>query len=271
MDDPLAGLVEAVQAGGKYRHVSPDLVLQLAAQEADKGRSLKETVKAIRNRLHQVGGAYQEAGMTYPRWLADLTIASLQGPDELRAATRTVMRHHASTRERLPILNQFYRETLAGLPPLKSVLDIACGLNPLAANLLPLASGAIYYACDIYADLTNFLTYALPRLGVQVQATVCDVTQVVPSQPVDLALVLKTIPCLEQIDRAAGQRLLDGLNATYLLVSFPTRSLGGRGKGMAATYAAHFQELVAGRNWLIRRFDFDGEMAFLVQKVNSEK
>jgi hypothetical protein len=37
---------------------------------------------------------------------------------------------------------------------------------------------------------------------------------------------------------------------------------------MAVNYEARFQELVAGRDWSIRRFAFATELAFLVAKEN---
>jgi 16S rRNA (guanine(1405)-N(7))-methyltransferase len=64
----------------------------------------------------------------------------------------------------------------------------------------------------------------------------------------------------------AGARLLDTLAARFVLVSFPVRSLGGREKGMAATYEARFATLVAGRGWSVRRYRFATELAFLVDK-----
>jgi 16S rRNA (guanine(1405)-N(7))-methyltransferase len=84
--------------------------------------------------------------------------------------------------------------------------------------------------------------------------------------PVDLALVLKTIPCLEHVDKSAGQRLLDGLPARNVLVSFPLRSLGGAQKGMRRTYEGRMKALVEGRPWQVRRFEFPTELAFLVTR-----
>jgi 16S rRNA (guanine(1405)-N(7))-methyltransferase len=74
------------------------------------------------------------------------------------------------------------------------------------------------------------------------------------------------VPCLEQVDKSAGQRLLDTLDTAHLLVSFPVHSLGGRSKGMAATYTAHFRQLVAGRGWRIERFEFATELVFRISK-----
>jgi 16S rRNA (guanine(1405)-N(7))-methyltransferase len=87
-----------------------------------------------------------------------------------------------------------------------------------------------------------------------------------PTTPVDLALLLKAIPCLEQLDKAATGRLLETIPASHLLISFPMHSLGGRDVRMRAHYEAHFRALVEGRGWAVRRFAFETELVFRVDK-----
>lgn len=267
LEASLDALVDAVRSNAKYGSITPELVRKLGAEELRKRPKLKDAVKSTRNRLHQVAGAYLSATPPYESWLARLEAAP--SFDERREICRALMQTHASTRERLPILDDFYRTGLAGIAPARSVLDVACGLNPLAIPFMPLADGARYYACDIYTDLADFLNRAFPLLGVTGEAWAADVTQSVPPQPVDLALVVKAIPCLQQLDKSIGARLLDGINAKYLLVSYPVHSLGGVSKGMRANYDAQFNDLVAGRGWSVERFDFSTELAFLVTKSNT--
>jgi 16S rRNA (guanine(1405)-N(7))-methyltransferase len=177
------------------------------------------------------------------------------------------MRHHASTRERLPILDAFYTTTLAAIQPVRSVLDVACGLGPLALAWMPLAADVTYYACDLYADMIAFLNDFFRLAGVRGHAQVCDLVVGPPRQQVELALALKALPPLEQLDRQAGRNLLRALQADHILVSFPARSLGGRDKGMAENYEQRFRELVAGEGWPVERFAFATEIAFLVTKT----
>jgi 16S rRNA (guanine(1405)-N(7))-methyltransferase len=93
-----------------------------------------------------------------------------------------------------------------------------------------------------------------------------DVTQLDPTGPVDLALILKAVPCLDHLDRLCASRLLDVVDARHVLISFPVRSLGGREKGMPATYEARMERLLAGRSWQVRRFAFATELAYLVSR-----
>lgn len=261
-------LVAAVREGAKYRAIAPELVRAVGARELAKGRDFRETVKATRNKLHQMVGAYAEGEPRYERWLADLAAAYESGDmAAVRRAGAAAMRHHASTRERLPILDGFYAAIFDRLPPVRRVLDVACGLNPLALPWMPLAEGAEYVAYDVDAALVGFVGHCLALApGVAGRAALRDVVADPPTEPADLALVLKTIPCLEQFDKSAGSRLLDALDAPYLVVSFPARSLGGRARGMAGHYAAHFAELIAGRGWAAEELAFPGEVAFLVTR-----
>ena len=270
-DAALSRLVDAVREGAKYRQIAPELVREVAARELAKGRGQREAVKATRNKLHQMVGAYLEGEPRYERWLADLTTAYGTGePQEIRRASATIMRHHASTRERLPILGEFYATILRHLPPIRRVLDVACGFNPLAAPWMTLAAGAEYVAYDVDAAMIGFLNDCFALTPLVGRAAVRDIVADPPTERADLALVLKAIPCLEQLDKVAGARLLDALNAPYLLVSFPARSLGGRQRGMAANYGAHFAELIVGRGWQVEEFSFASEVAFLVSTGSRE-
>ena len=87
---------------------------------------------------------------------------------------------HASTRERIPILPRFFAEVLADIEPVHSVLDLACGLNPLAIPWMPLAEGFRYTACDIYMDMTGFLNSFFQKFKIDGEAIACDLTQEIP-------------------------------------------------------------------------------------------
>jgi 16S rRNA (guanine(1405)-N(7))-methyltransferase len=262
--EALDALVEAVLATAKYRHIAPALVRSVGAGELANRRSTKEAIKATKNRLHQMAGAYQTGRMAYREWLADLQAA--HDAPALRAVCRQIMAHHASTRERLPILDDFYQALFRGLPAPSSILDLACGLNPLSIPWLPLAGAVRYYACDIYNDLASFLQAALPLLGVEGEAQTCDLLQGPPSQGADVAFLFKTIPCLEQFDKTIGRRLLLEIQAPVLFVSFPAQSLGGRNKGMAGHYTRHFYGLLSDVAWRVEEFAFSTELVFRVLK-----
>ena len=271
-NDALDALVAQVLASPKYRAVSPDLARRVGAIELAKAANLKEAVKATKNRLHQVAGAYLESPR-YGAWLAELRAAFAEGEPAARQMLRHVMARHASTRERLPILDEFYAQTLASLGPFQRVLDLACGLNPFAIPWLPLAEGAEYIACDIYSDLAAFLNSAFalhgPFAAVRAHAETRDILSDPPETEADLVLLLKAIPCLEQVDRDAGARLLSAIRAPRILISYPLRTLGGRAVGMERHYDESFHALLArigGSHWRVTRHTFPTELAYLIER-----
>ncbi len=268
--ESLEETLAALQASSKYAEVSPDLLRRIALEELGKRRNTKEAIKAAKNKLHQIGGAYQ-GDMRYAKWLA--AFASSSHPLTPSPTLTNILAQHASTRERLPLLETFYSRIFAAISmPVQSVLDVACGLNPLTLPSMPLPNDVRYLACDIYADMIGFLNQCFGLMGYpNAHAEVCDVISALGTEhstlstPVDVAFILKTIPCLEQVDKTIGTRLLDALNARYIVISFPAQSLGGKHKGMAANYAAHFDELIAGRAWQVQRLDFATELVFVVK------
>lgn len=270
LNDPhaLDLLVSDVQGSAKYRDISLDLIRTVAAQELMKRRTLKEAVKATKNKLHQISGAYLDPRENYTAWLQALREARYVGGLEAsQQASKQIMSHHASTRERLPLLEQFYSTVLAELPQPRSVLDLACGLNPLTLLWFPHVEEITYYACDIYRPMIDFLNEAMEIMNIRGCAEVRDILQACPTKEADIALVLKTIPCLEQIDKQAGTHLLRAINARYLIVSFPAQSLGGRNRGMLTNYEARFWQLVEGEDWEIRKVEFATELVFVVKKA----
>ncbi|GIV65771.1 MAG: 16S rRNA methyltransferase [Chloroflexota bacterium] len=270
MPEPLDidALIRAVQANPRYAAIDPGLIRGLIERYQSSIHQPRELIKAVRNKLHQVGGAYLEKPIDYANWGERLAILphDLHHP-RVKEFCRQMMALHASTRERLPILDRFYAETLTSLQPIHSILDLACGLNPLALPWMPVNPTSQIHVCDIYSDQINFLQQFFNHFGIHGQATLCDLSRSLPQQSVQVAFLLKSIPCLEQLDKTIATRLLHGIPADYWLVSFPAHSLGGRGKGMRQYYRQHFEELTHGWEMNVQSFEFPGELVFLLSRA----
>lgn len=268
MSDSIDSIVQTVRTSAKYRTVTEAFVRSITAEMLRRYRTEKEALKATKNKLHQVCGAYFEHTPNYSAWLEALRAAD--SPESRREVVRRILSNHASSRERLPILDQFYQAIFAALPPIRTVMDVACGLNPLYAAWLPPLEN--YYAYDLYEDLAWFLGESFTVCGVKGTAEARDVIGSPPTIRADLALVLKTLPCLEQSDSEASGALLNALNVAYLAVSFPSRSLSGRGgKGMAENYEARFMALIEARGYTrLEKIAFENELVFVVSLVNKQ-
>ena len=259
-------LIDQVTHSAKYAQLAGTLVSRITREESKKYRSKQDIIQSARTRLHQLTGAYLAPKIDYTQWL--IKFQSLDPIDlvELKSTSLGMMRLHASTYERLEVLPTFFQITLASISPVKSVLDLACGLNPLSIPWMPLADEFSYYASDVVNPLVHFLRHYFELYKVNGEASILDLSFSIPSQPVQLALLMKTLPLMEQIEPGLSQKILENLNAEHILVTYPLRSLGGRRKGMEETYRSQFDQLVVGRDWKIQEFRFPNEVAYLVTK-----
>jgi len=114
--------------------------------------------------------------------------------------------------------------------------------------------------------MLDFLSEAGQILDTPVETFAHDLTMPNPAPPIqteaDVVLLLKTLPCLEQISSGASRRLLDALEVPEIVVTYPLLSLGGRQKGMAHNYRQSFEALVHGSGRKITELDLPHELGF---------
>jgi 16S rRNA (guanine(1405)-N(7))-methyltransferase len=173
---------------------------------------------------------------------------------------------HTSTKERIVIMEEFYKFifNVTGKP--KSVIDVACGLNPLTLPWMNLEKTAQYFAYDIDENTIDFINKYLKLTGLKSMALVQDVIVQPPMVEADVALLLKTIPCLEQQEKGCSIRLIEALRAKQMVVSFPVKSIGGRSKGMPANYERILYDLIRGKGWQVTKLLFETELVFVIYK-----
>src|SRR3954463_15579165 len=74
--DNLGLLIQAVQSSQKYVAINEAMIRSIGLRELAARRNLKEAIKATKNKLHQVAGAYLDARLPYDDWLALLEAAA---------------------------------------------------------------------------------------------------------------------------------------------------------------------------------------------------
>jgi 16S rRNA (guanine(1405)-N(7))-methyltransferase len=261
-------IAQGVLAARKYSAILPDLVFAVSAVETPKAEKAQEALKRVKTKLHQMVGAYLDVEMPFAEWLEELTVAA---PDERSAVCLKILRHHASTRERMAETQEFFAAVFEGVPPPTTVADLACGLNPLARSLMPLSPKAMYIACDVHLGILSFVDAALRLMNFPIQVSPLNLISNEPLPSADVALLLKTIPCLEQMDKQAGVRLLSRIDAPLVIVTYPTAGLSGSRHGMARFYEKRFLEMVPKARFEIEKRHFDSELMFRLFRRSSEE
>jgi 16S rRNA (guanine(1405)-N(7))-methyltransferase len=262
--DQVAG---ALARSRRYRSLDAGLLRRVAGEALAAGGGEREALKRAKRALHQAAGAYRGDRPHYARLCEELRTAAEGGSDALREGLRAALARHASSRERLPVLEPLYAAIFARTGSPAVLLDLACGLNPLAAPWMGLPDGVRYCAFDIDLEQLELVTTALELLGVQGRAGVVDLAVETPTEPADLALLLRSWPVLEHQRPGRGVALLRELDCPRAVVSFPTRSLGGRERGMRSHYARDFESALAGEPWRVERLDVPGELVYLVERT----
>jgi 16S rRNA (guanine(1405)-N(7))-methyltransferase len=259
-------VVNAIKESKKYRDTSEETIRQLAVEAVATHKKAKPAEKAVRRRLHSIMAPYlgdpdyEAAG----RILTDVFVGG--DTNAIKAACRDLMHSHLSTRERLPILPHFYSAIfdVTGRPV--RILDLACGLNPLAFPWMDLpVPGTDFIAYDIHKPRVDFLNHYFILQGLPPLAYVHDIALQPPVESGDVALFLKEMPRFERNYAGGGRALLQALDARWLVVSFPTISTHG-GRNLTNRYRDFFFELIDGTGWPVTELLFDSELVFCAEK-----
>ncbi|WBQ12508.1 hypothetical protein L2D00_11700 [Hyphomonadaceae bacterium BL14] len=256
-------VVAQVRAASKSRDILPALIERLAARELSAGIAPREAVKRVKRQLHQSGGAYFAGKPAYARWLKALEAAD---SDARQAELKRQFTIHRSMAERAGSLESYYAGLFAGIDAPSCVLDVACGLNPLGRPWMPVQPER-YRACDIYLDMLDFVARASVLSGYGVETFAHDLAAGAPDEDgADVVLALKTLPCLDQIEPGAGARLVAGLTARHIIVTYPLLSLGGREKGMDAHYRRSFEAVAHASGRQVSELSLPGELGFRLSR-----
>ncbi len=261
------GLAAEILNKPKYMYIHADFIARIAEQELTKRNTYKEVLKATTSKLHQVSSAYLSHQIKYTAWQARLK----ELPHDFRSPLvkdfcLQVMKSHTSSKERMPILETFFQQTLGSLAPIHSILDLGCGLNALALPWMPVAEDIQYQGMDIFQDMTDFINAFLTHMHVKGYVQCKDILANSDNESVQVALVLKMLPILDQIEKGMATEWLEKITSKNFLVSYPIYSLGGKSKGMRRNYSDQFDQITRGKGWNIARFDFPTELAFLIKR-----
>ncbi len=266
MSDELRPLIEEILRSKKYRDMdlSPETVRDLLEQELPRHRKQKDALDAVRNRLHNIVAPY----LGDPDYAAEaraLDEAFANGPEAVKEACRRILSAHASTRERLPILEAFYRGIFEAVGKPDTILDLACGLNPFTFPWMGLPSSVHYYAYDIHRPRLDLINHYFRLQGLEPLAIHQDILVRPPEIEAPAAFFFKEAHRFEQRAHGSSRRMWEALRVRYILVSLPASSLSGK-YNLVERQRALVAGALEGLDWPVRELIFDSEMVFVIEK-----
>lgn len=259
MNEREAQALDVLTRSKKYRGVCPETVERTFVDALKRYGNLKQADKAAREKLHQITGAF----MTASQLKAARECLAAYAAGDTDALWRA-LRLHASTAERLPVIDALYDRAFQVTGKPGSILDLACGLNPLYLG----ARGLCARAHDISGGAVDLVNCWAARCGWDVSARVTDLTLEPVLEPCELALMMKLLPVLEQQRKGSAMALLKRVPAKRQLVSFPTRTLSGRGVGMEQNYSRWFEANLPGSVQILDRFVLGSELCYITEAID---
>lgn len=262
----IATVTARLLAAPKYRDVHPETIVDVVRRESTHGGDVARLEQLARSRLHKVAALHLFTARV-GALRRELDRVDVDDPERLRSWCREVLARHFSTAERLADLDQFYPTMLSLVPPPRTIVDVACALNPFTIPWLRDVCDAGYVGYDFnttFVDLGNaFFARSHSDCAVVHQDVI---TGAVPAT-VDLAILLKTFHCIEDRHHGAALSLVDRLAANHVVVSFPTKAMNGRAAVFTRRNIDDLIGLAERRGWRWSRAALTTEEFLAIAKV----
>lgn len=219
--------------------------------------------------LHQVWGAFYSSRPDFGKLLDKINKLELKDEASVKSIVSELLWIHSSTAERANFIEEFYKKIfeITGKP--KSIIDLACGFNPLAVIFMDLDPNTDYKAYDIDAAEIKFLTEIFqvldtrPRPAFKLGDVLSD-----SFENSDVVFLLKAIPVLENQIKGSTEVILNNLKCKFLVVSFPLKSLSGKEVGMSKFYSENFEKILGNRNLHHEKLEFENELVYVINQNN---
>jgi 16S rRNA (guanine(1405)-N(7))-methyltransferase len=255
----LEKIISEILSSKKFKGINEKLVRDITEDFSTKYK-IKDIEKEVRNKLHQIWGTYFASIPDYKKLVQKVTTGQI--------STKDLLRIHVSTSERVGFIEDFYHQIFSDIKEVNSVLDIGCGFNPLSVEYMKLANGVQYTCLDIDSNELDFLKEVLSKNKNIVfdfyQTSILDYE----IKNFDVIFMLKLLQNIEQQKKNKGVEVfIDAINrAKYVIVSFPTKSVTGKSKGMESSYSTWFEKILSDNGFKNRMLNFKNEIVYICQK-----
>ncbi len=258
--DPYQEALDRLKASKRYASLCPETLENALKDAFRRYKKPKDAEKAARERLHGITGAFLAPEEL--RRAEDLLNRWTRGDEELLGK---VLSLHASTRERLPLcaMDAIYARIFSYTGRPGSILDLACGFNPIYLG----AHSLRVLGVDIQVDAGQAIRRWAEKNALPVRILTRDLTISPPPEgEFDLTLAMKLLPVLERQSPGAARRMLEAIPSRWVAVSFPTRTLSGRTIGMEEHYAQWFVQRMPESYTLEACFVEGSELIYILRR-----
>lgn len=266
LEDKYEKIVDKILQSKKYRYIYRPTIERIVCDLVGRYPD-KELEKNVKKKLHMVWGAYfvrpnfEKLGRKLKTHKSKVkTEESLR--DDI--FIKDLLELQTSTKERLPIYDNYYKKIYAitGVP--NKIIEYGCGVNALSYPWM--GEGVKYIGYDVDRELIDFMNLVFGELGIDgAQVNLGDVFEE-KFERADMYLLLKVLVLFERQQKNYSLELLKKIPAKYIVVSFPTKSISGKDRGMKQNYQRMFRALIVDEPWQLSEIEFGNEIVFIVDK-----
>lgn len=260
-------LAQPILTGRKYRGVDlpPQTVVDLIQHGLDRGLKPEKAVDDAREKLHNIVAPYL-GDPDYVQAMRELdTTGKFPDDDACREFCRRMLESHASTRERIPVLEDFYRQIFAVTGKPDCLLDLACAMHPFGLPWMGLPASSRYLAYDLHHPRVDLINRFFLVTRINGQAEYGDILLNPPDEPVDVAFFFKEAHRFDQRQKGCNRAFWLALKVRWLVVSLPASNLTGR-FDLADRQRKLVNETLSGLDWPVTEILVGNELIFCIRK-----
>lgn len=199
-------IIQDIKKKKTLKNLDDEIVLQYVRKYSDnlnldKKKDYEKLIKSVRAELHTKYGMF---------WLDD----------------KFTLESHKSSKDRIKIYPILYQEIfkITGKP--KSILDLACGLNPLSYKYLGCKPEYIASELSI-KDCENIQAY-FDKNKIDGKTIPLDLTQDNEYPNVDVTFLFAAFDTVEENGHKLAEKIIKSLKSKYVVVSFSTKTISNR-------------------------------------------
>ncbi|MBI4149839.1 hypothetical protein HY488_00385 [Candidatus Woesearchaeota archaeon] len=232
-----------------------------------RSKEVDELIKAVREEVRLVYGLYQTEDISKIDHLLD----KLEKDFKNKSIERTkddhdrILRLNRSTSERLEFYEKFFSDIFAITDKPISIIDLACGLNPMAWPYYQLRN-VRYTACELNEQdvqhLQRYFDIIKPYTGIQGKAVKLDLTKdSLDGFTADVCFLLKV---LDLLDASVAERIITSLRCRWIVASFPTKTITEQ--AMRFKRRAGFQKMLRRLGLKYQTLTYENELVYIITK-----
>lgn len=253
-------VLESIKTSKNYKDICCKTIENLVEQETPKYKKNKDIEQSVRTKLH----------LWAKMFFSDFNKskkALINGENIDREFYLQVLKRHCSTAERYDFLEEFFVDILSQCKDIESIIDIGCGFNPISYICFAKNHAKKYFAYDIVGECIEFLNLCFVDLKKDYVAQVLDATCDTPKETVDVVFLFKILPLLEQQRVGRAKEIINSLNAKKFVITYPTKTVGGKNVGMYNKYSEDLKGLCeqCGAKIVFEK-EYKNEIMFIIEK-----